>query len=420
MLSVKEWGMIRNLKNNGLNISEISRQLNIDRKTVRDHLERDEPKKYRRQSGESKLDKFKEYIDQRLEKHCLTARKIFKEIRAQGFKGGYVIVSKYVKEIKDKHRAKAVLLFETLPGEQAQVDWGYFGKIYDHELKKEVRLCCFLMVLGYSRTKFIYFFDGDNTDNFLAGHNKAFEYFGGYTKDILYDNLKSVVIKRAFRASDSEFNKQFLEFSGYYGFNPILARPYKPNTKGKVENSVKFVRTSFFDGEDFSSLSEINNKALNWLNEVNSFIHPTTKERPLERLKREGLCPLRGKLFDLSKVHYRKVFIDSHFNFNAKKYSVPYKYVKKEVVIKRQDQFIKVYYRDGLIATHVIDDSEALYITNPDHLEGLKEKRYALPYGHKKRKKIKTEDAIKKAKPTTSLQLDVVIRDLNEYQGVIQ
>lgn len=413
MLSVKDWGMIRSLKNSGLNISEISRQLNLDRKTVRKQLNINRPINYRRKKAESKLDPYRDYIDKRLEKYCLTAQKIFNEIKNKGFNGKYVIVSRYVKKIKDKHRAKAVLIFETLPGEQAQVDWGYFGKIYDHELKKEIRLCCFLMVLGYSRTKFIYFFDGDNTENFLHGHNKAFEYFGGYTKDILYDNLKSVVIKRAFRACDSDFNKRFLEFSGYYGFNTILARPYKPNTKGKVENTVKYVRSSFFNGEVFKSLQDINKRSLDWLNTVNNQVHSVTKVRPFDRLKEEDLIPLNGKLFDLSKVYYRKVFIDSHFNLFAKKYSVPYEHVNKEVAITLIDDNISIFYREKLIASHIRDYSNRPYITNPDHLDGLAEKRYASNYRPKEKSNSKEKLEVNTIINNDDFYADVESRDLN-------
>ncbi len=420
MLSVEDWGMIRSLKNSGLNISEISRKLNIDRKTVRKQLTLNRSASYKRKIVESKLDPYTDYIDKRLEKYSLTAQKIFKEIKQKGFNGKYVIVSRYVKKIKDKHRAKAVLLFETLPGEQAQVDWGYFGTIYDSELKKDVRLCCFLMILGYSRTKFIYFFDGDNTENFLVGHNKAFEYFGGYTKDILYDNLKSVVIKRAFRASDSEFNKRFLEFSGYYGYNPILARPYKPQTKGKVENTVKYVRSSFFNGEEFKSLRHINEEALNWLNEVNNETHSVIKVQPFKRLKEENLLKINGKMFDLSKVYYRKVFIDSHFNLFAKKYSVPYEYVNKEVAITLVDDNISIFYREKLIASHIRDYSNRLYITIPDHLDGLAEKRYASNYRPKEKSNSKDKLEVNTIINNDDFYVDVESRDLNIYQGVIQ
>lgn len=420
MLGVKEWGMIRSLKNSGLNISEISKKLNIDRKTVRKQLNQNSFKTYKRKNVESKLDPYKDYIDKRLEKYSLTAKKIYKEIKLKGFNGKYVIVSKYVKKIKDKHRAKAVLLFETLPGEQAQVDWGYFGTIYDHELKKNVRLCCFLMILGYSRTKFIYFFDGDNTENFLAGHNKAFKYFGGYTKDILYDNLKSVVIKRAFRAVDSEFNKRFLEFSGYYGYNPILARPYKPQTKGKVENTVKYVRSSFFNGEEFKSLKHINEEALIWLEEVNNEVHSVIKVKPAIRLKEENLLKINGEMFDLSRVYYRKVFIDSHFNLFSKKYSVPYEYVNKEVTITIIEENISIFYQEKLIATHTIDHSNKLYITNSEHLDGLAEKRYASHYRPKEKGIDKEEIEVNTIINNEDFYIDVESRDLNVYQGVIE
>jgi len=113
------------------------------------------------------------------------------------------------------------------------------------------------------------------------GHNNAFKYFGGHTKEILYDNLKSVVIKRAIRAKESKFNKKFMDFAGYYGFNPILCRPYKPNTKGKVENSVLYVRQNFFAGEEFTSLNDINRKSQEWLKAINARIHSTTKQQPI-------------------------------------------------------------------------------------------------------------------------------------------
>lgn len=201
-INKEEWSMIRQLKNQGLTISEISRKLNLDRKTVRSALKNDSVPKYERRPEPSILDNFKNYIDSRLDQYNLTATKILNEIKDQGYSGSYGILNKYVQSKKGDLRTKAVMRFETLPGEQSQVDWGYFGEFYDQEKKKIVKLCCFLMVLGFSRMRFIYFFEKDDTDHFLMGHNLAFEYFGGYTKEILYDNLKSVVIKRAFKQKD--------------------------------------------------------------------------------------------------------------------------------------------------------------------------------------------------------------------------
>lgn len=133
-------------------------------------------------------------------------------------------------KIKQEYKNHAALRFETLPGEQSQIDWGYLGEIHDIELNRSVKLYCFFIILGYSRTLYAEVFDNMRLNNFLLGHNNAFKYFGGYTRELLYDNLKSVVIKRALVAKDSEFNKRFMGFAGFYGFKPVLCSPYKPNT----------------------------------------------------------------------------------------------------------------------------------------------------------------------------------------------
>ncbi len=146
---------------------------------MRSGLQLETKPKYERVSVDGKLKAFQSYIDERLEKYSLTSQRILEEILPQGFLGKYGIVNRYVRMKKGEYKIKAVLRFETIPGEQAQVDWAYFGEFYDSEKKKLVRLCCFLMVLGYSRMRFFHFFESDDTHNFLKGHNFAFEYFGG-------------------------------------------------------------------------------------------------------------------------------------------------------------------------------------------------------------------------------------------------
>lgn len=166
MLQLKEWKMIRELKKSGLNITEISKQLGVDRKTVRSALKSNSQPSYERKNTGSKLDPYKKYIDERLEKYNLTTVRIFEEITSQGYLGKYGIVNRYVKKIKSEYKIKAVLRFETIPGEQSQVDWAYFGDFYDQDKKKIIRLCCFIMVLGYSRMKYIHFFESDDVHSF--------------------------------------------------------------------------------------------------------------------------------------------------------------------------------------------------------------------------------------------------------------
>lgn len=421
--------MIRELKNSGLTITEISKRLGIDRKTARSAINKKSPPTYQRKASKTILDEFKPYINSRLELYNLTSQKLHEELQNQGFSGKYGIVNNYVQKVKADYKTKAVMRFETIPGEQAQVDWGYFGEFYDCDKKKFIRLCCFVMILGYSRTRFIHFFDGDNTTNFLKGHNLAFEYFGGYPREILYDNLKSVVIKRAFKQKDSEFNKEFMEFAGFYGFKPILAAPYRPQTKGKVEITVRYVRDNFFEGEDFRSLSEINSDALSWLYKVNSKIHGTTHEAPLERLKRENLTPIVGKFYDLSTIYYRKVGIDCHFSFKANFYSTPIEYAGKEVVIKEVDDGIHVVYREQKIAFHKLEENyKGIYITSPSHHYEIKltsEKRSKQAWKNRSRdRKIKNKELeqieYKKINFNSNQLLrnfeEVQSRDLNIYQ----
>ncbi len=378
MISKEGWVNIRNLSNQGLTKVEIAKMLCIDRKTVAKYIEKDEFKSYERRTTISMLDSFKDYIRNRLSNFNLTSVKIFEEIRNQGFKGKYGIVNLYVREIKKVLKNEAVLRFETMPGEQAQVDWGSCGELFDVEKRRTIKVYCFVIVLGYSRTKYVEFFEKQDITSFLEGHNHAFEYFGGYTKEILYDNLKSVVIKRKLRAEDSEFNKKFMDFAGYYGFKPILCRPYKPNTKGKVESSVSYVKNNFLAGRKFKSLREMNEAVKLWLMEVNNKFHGTTKEKPFERLKRENLLPIAGKkMYDTIITEYRKVYKDCHLSYGGNFYSVPYKYAGKEVSVKKIEDEIVIKYREKEIARHILNfNAKGVYITQPEHIEGLKELRF--------------------------------------------
>jgi transposase len=377
MISMEGWIMIRQLFNQGLTITEIANITNLTRKTVSVNLKKETAPKYsRKKQKESKLSPYKDYIRAQLEAYNLTAERLFKKIKEQGYKGGYGIVAKFVHIKKKEQRKQAVLRFETLPGEQAQADWGYFGEIYDQEQKRRIKLYCFFMILGYSRALYIEFFEKAHITNFLIGHNNAFKYFGGYTKEILYDNLKSVVIKRALRSQESEFNKKFMDFAGYYGINPILCRPYKPNTKGKVENSVLYARQNFFAGEEFASLNDINKKSQEWLKTINARIHSTTKQQPIERLKLEGLLPIRDKkVYDINVIKYRRVFNDCHFSYGGNFYSVPYKYAGKEISVKEEINEITVFYRQEVIAQHVLSALKGQRISTSTHFEGLREVR---------------------------------------------
>ena len=135
-----------------------------------------------------------------------------------------------------------------MPGKQGQMDWGFFEDHLVYEDGKWKKLYCFLMILGYSRMRYIEFVTDMSTNTLILCHQNAFRYFGGYPEEILYDNMKQVVIKRLLKQEDSTLNRQFEDFAGFYGFKPILCRPYRGQTKGKVERTVQFVRDNFMVG----------------------------------------------------------------------------------------------------------------------------------------------------------------------------
>ena len=117
------------------------------------------------------------------------------------------------------------------------MDWGFFEEHTVYEDGKWKKLYCFLLVLGYSRMRYIEFVSDMSTNTLIRCHQNAFRYFGGYPEEILYDNMKQVVIKRLLKQEDSTLNRQFEGLRGILWFKPILCRPYRGQTKAKVERT---------------------------------------------------------------------------------------------------------------------------------------------------------------------------------------
>ena len=232
---------MKDLYRQGLSISEISKITGYNRRTVRKYAKTSVPptsKKRKRKS--SKLDNYKDYIISRLNAHPLTASRIYREIKDEGFAGKYTIVKDFVRSVRPKIGVPAVYRYETKPGKQSQVDWGECGKIeIDGKIRK---LYCFAMVLGYSRMRYVEFTLSIDAPTFIQCHLNAFDFFGGYTEEILYDNIKQIIIKRAIKSTESEWNSQFEQFFRHFGFTPRLCRPYRPQTKGKIESTIGFVK----------------------------------------------------------------------------------------------------------------------------------------------------------------------------------
>ena len=358
---------IRNDRLKGMSYTEIGRKYNIDPRTAKKYAESDtRPEYLLTEPKASMLDPYKEQIDVWLEEAPFSARRILEKIKENGFPGEYTTVKNYVRGKKEQLDEKATVRFETTPGLQGQVDWAFFE---DHRVLvdgKEKKLYCFLMVLGYSRMRYIEFVTDMSTNTLVRCHQNAFRYLGGYPEEILYDNMKQVVIKRLLKQEDSTLNRQFEDFAGFYGFKPVLCRPYRGQTKGKVERTVAFVRDNFMVGVKYNSLDDLNGQALAWCNKVNGNIHGTTGEIPFERVKKEGLNPLVRE-YIMDKINLRRVQKDCLISFAGNQYSVPAEYVGKDVAVVCLDSMLAAYYEGKQIALHRLSYQKKDMVVNANH-----------------------------------------------------
>ncbi|MDP2866134.1 MAG: IS21 family transposase, partial [Elusimicrobiota bacterium] len=222
-MNAQTWAEARRLKVvEKQTVSEISRRLGIDRKTVRRALSSEVfPGRAPCPGKPSKLDAYKPYIYDRLKEYPkLSATRILEEIKPQGYAGKMRIVWEYVAGLRARQK-EAFLRIETQPGEFAQVDWAHCGTVQIGTAQR--KLSCFVMVLSHSRMMYAELTVSQCIEDFIRCHINAFHYFGGTTRKLLYDNLKTVVLSRLGR--DVRFNPAFMEFAGTYLFEPVACNP---------------------------------------------------------------------------------------------------------------------------------------------------------------------------------------------------
>ena len=265
----------------GKSIREIARLTGRDRKTIRRLLHVGASSQRKPRQTSSKLDPFREYLLGRMvgEDAVSNAEVLDDEIREMGYRGGRSILKEFMHPFRALAKEKATVRFETPPGHQAQVDWGTFKK------PGRKRVQGFVMTLGWSRTQYLDFTDSQALSLFLACHEQAFHDFGGVPEEILYDRVKTVWL-RDDDHGDPVFHPGFVDFAEYYGFRPRLCRAQRPQTKGKTENGIGYVRKNFWPRvRDYRSAHDLLGLRRRLLDETcNVRIHGTTGEQPLDRL----------------------------------------------------------------------------------------------------------------------------------------
>ena len=234
-------------------VGTIARQLNVHHGVVTRVLSRAGIPKPVSTNRSSIVSPFMDFITDTLEKYpTLTASRLYEMVCQRGYRGGPDHFRYVVSLYRPRPKAEAYLRLRTLPGEQAQVDWGHFGHIEIGNAKRP--LMAFVMVLSYSRKIFLQFYLDARMTNFLRGHSAAFDAWQGVPRVLLYDNLKSAVLER--RGDAIRFNPVLLEYAAHYRFEPRPVAVARGNEKRRVERAIRYVRDNFFSAREWTDIHQ--------------------------------------------------------------------------------------------------------------------------------------------------------------------
>lgn len=366
-MKIATWAAIRHLFHiEKLPKKAIARKLGLDPKTVRRALKRETFSPAVIQPRTSKLDGYQEKIGELLDHYSdLSAVRIHEEIKKLGYPGGISILRDYLATLRTP--SKVFLPIRTTPAEEAQADWTYAGRISSQ------RIYCFVVVLSFSGLLYLQFFPSQTLEHFMTGHLRAFHFFQGVPKKIRYDNLVSVVLQRF--GSAIQFNPRFLAFAAHYLFDPSPCNVKSPHEKGRVERTIRYVKTNFLAGRTFLSLTDLNLQAAAWRDEVaNGRIHGTTGKRPLDLFAQQEqslLTPLSKTDYDTRLTLAVKSTSQSLVKFETNRYSVPCAYASRMLTLKADDQGVSLYDQEKLIAQHQRSQQKYQSIEDPRHYKGL-------------------------------------------------
>jgi transposase len=299
MYGREERVLLRHYLERGLTKAEVARELGVSRRSVYNWIEAGQldreldeaPVRYSpRPAVARKIDPFRGIVEARLNEFPrLTATRLYDEIRAAGYGGGYTQLKEYVREVRPTPAPDPIVRFETPPGHQGQVDFAEFrlpwGKRY-----------ALVVVLAHSRLLWLQFYDRQTMAVLMRGLEQAFAFFGGVPAELLFDQMKAVIVDDE-RASGGQLleNPEFVRFAAHWGFRIRACRPYRAKTKGKVERPIGYVRQSFFYARSFLNDVDLNAQALFWLNHTaNVRRHRTTGEGPCVRFERDERVLLKA------------------------------------------------------------------------------------------------------------------------------
>jgi transposase len=365
---------------NGKNKKEIAAALGVDEATVEkvitlDSIEKSDIALHRPQM----ITPFLPYIREKLEETPkIPASALWRQCTELGYPGKQDHFRALISEVRPRKQKEAFLRTETLQGEQAQVDWGIFGKIAAGKSATR-QLSCFVMVLSYSRRTFAMFFQDQKQSTLQKAHNLAFQYFGGVPRKILYDNMKSVVLSH--KKNEIRFNQDFLKYAKNLSFEPFATNVRSPEEKGKVERTIRYIRNSFFIGRKFDNIDHLNQQLQQWLIKVtDERKHQTEASLTVKQawaLERRVLRPIPAHLPPPTEEISATVSKTCYVQYDTNFYSVPTKFSGEDVVIIASHDDVQIMFGDVEIARHRRSWNRKYYTENPEHFAELRRMKEA-------------------------------------------
>ena len=382
--------MIKDSAEKGKTAYAISKELGISKNTAKKYME--QPVQVHGLKGThkgSKLDPYKPQLKEWMNQGIFNCEVLLERLRALGYDGGKSILKDYVHPYRPAKSAPAVRRYETPNGKQAQMDWGICQYIDKEGQMHKVPV--FVMILGASRVKYIEFVKRCDLRSMERCILNAFNYFGGVPQEVLTDNMKTVVIGR--EAGKIIWNPQFADFAVDMGFLPKVCKVRRPQTKGKVERLVHYVKDNFFPGRSFVDLEDLNRQALAWCKKVDSKIHGTTGKIPLRELAAENLQELPPQeVTDRYRWELRRVTREGFVSFDGVRYGVSWQYSGKDVQVRLHNGEIEIYYGEVLVAKHTAQYTSGRILWFPGQYKGLAERNgIAAPYSVAQEKDIQVE-----------------------------
>jgi hypothetical protein len=274
--------------------------------------------------------------------------------------------------------------YETKPGEQMQFDWGEVH--YEHN-GQDRKLYGFIAVLSYSRMRFITFVKRCDTPTMIRCMMEAFEYFGGLPKAALTDRMKNVFLQM--QDEVPKWNPLFADFMASLGVAPRVCKPFKPQTKGKVERSVGVIKNGFWPGVRFTDIDDLNEQAKRWCDRLNQKVHRTTRRIPMDLWVEEHLSPLPTDYsWERFGAEERRVSWDGFISYDGVLYGLPAQppVAGAVVLVRERQRSLRVYHQGQLISTLAKTPRSQEIVFHPEQFAGVAPapsiRRTDQPLGH--------------------------------------